>query len=131
VKEIHFKKRDSSSLSFPCFQTNARFDSSMSGGPVFSQSGNLCGIICSSMPPFNESEEHVSYAACLWPLMGTIIDIDRYNHPHGLKYPLLELAQENILNTLNWEKVKIYLDDKQNVKNIGIDIPKFKYDQIN
>lgn len=34
VVEVHPRGRDSSSLPWPCFRTNARFDGGMSGGPV-------------------------------------------------------------------------------------------------
>jgi Trypsin-like peptidase domain len=48
LEEIHFPQRDQR-LHFPCFLTNARFDAGMSGGPIFSQDGQICGVICSSM----------------------------------------------------------------------------------
>lgn len=90
VKEIYYQQRDSSRLPFPCFETNARFDGSMSGGPVFYE-GNLIGIICSNLPPTNEEEEHVSYVSLLWPAMKTEIDINRVGFPQNVSYPFLEL----------------------------------------
>lgn len=76
VIEIHHERRDSVRLSFPCFRVDARFDGSMSGGPVFSSSGNLCGIVCSSLPADDECDEHVSYVASLWPMLGFLIEHD-------------------------------------------------------
>lgn len=56
VQEIHYEKRDSVRLNFPCFRTNARFDGSMSGGSVLKKTGKLCGIICSNLPPSDDDE---------------------------------------------------------------------------
>jgi Trypsin-like peptidase domain len=72
VIEIHHQYRDTSRLKFPCFRVDARFDASMSGGPVFNSVGNLCGIICQTMPPFDD----ISYVSTLWPMLGILIDID-------------------------------------------------------
>ena len=76
VRETHPVRRDSVRLTFPCFRVNARFDGGMSGGPVFTDNGRLCGVICSSLPASTEGEEHCSYAATLWPLMGLGIDVN-------------------------------------------------------
>src|SRR5436190_17537381 len=48
VEEIHDSMRDCVNLPFPCFRTNARFDGGMSGGPIFNDQGQLCGLICMS-----------------------------------------------------------------------------------
>ncbi len=68
VIEVHQLGRDQR-LPFPVFRTNARFDPGMSGGPVFNDSGKLCGIICSNLPPLEADEEHISYVALIWPSM--------------------------------------------------------------
>jgi len=122
VKQIHNEKRDNAMLNFPCFQTNARFDASMSGGPVFDSKGYLCGIICSNLPPNNKSEEHISYVASLWPLMGTEINLNRKGHPSDINYPLLELAQDGIIRANDWEKISLSKDVKGNI--IGISLNK-------
>ncbi len=68
VKEIFELLRDRGSLDFPCFQVNFRLDGSMSGGPVLNENGEICGIVCSSLPAQCEEEEHISYITSLWPL---------------------------------------------------------------
>lgn len=73
VVEVHDERRDNFRLPFPCFRVNARFDGSMSGGPVFNSAGNLCGIICSSLPADKEHGEHISYVTTLWPMLGFLI----------------------------------------------------------
>ncbi len=82
VEELHSLQRDASHINFPCFQTNARYDGGMSGGPVFSQSAYVVGIICASMPlppdADNPAEQHYSHAAAMWPLLANTIE---YAHP--------------------------------------------------
>jgi hypothetical protein len=106
VVEFHPRGRDRR-LPFPCFQTNARFDGGMSGGPVFTDDGHLCGLICSNMPPFSADEDHVSYVALLWPSLATIVDADRPGAPSGISYPALELAREGLIRVEGWERIRL------------------------
>jgi|ERR1035437_8631156 hypothetical protein len=87
VIENHRLYRDQSRLNFPCFRTNARFDGGMSGGPVFTEKGCLCGLITSNLPPSQEGDEHVSYVSTLWPILATPIWVD------GVCYRLFEWFQ--------------------------------------
>jgi hypothetical protein len=70
VQETHYRSRDSAFLPFPCFRTNAQFDPGMSGGPVFNQDNEICGVICSSLPSGTQDEDHASYVAMIWPAFG-------------------------------------------------------------
>lgn len=106
VREIHQERRDPVRLNFPCFQVNARFDGGMSGGPVFNEAGQACGVICSNLPPEDEKQEHVSYATTLWPLMGIGLTVA----PDGREcpsYPLIELAQKGIIHAIGRERVRV------------------------
>jgi hypothetical protein len=107
VKEVHNNRRDSIRLNFPCFQVNARFDGGMSGGPVFNKAGQLCGIICSNLPPTEDGDEHVSYATTLWPLMATFLSISEDGNKTEKSYPLLELAERKVIKAIGYEHVKI------------------------
>lgn len=64
----------------------------MSGALVFNEVGDVCGIVCSGMPPMQEEDGHVSYASLLWPAMGISIDLPWAKYPDGDKYSLYELA---------------------------------------
>ena len=75
IIEIHPRRRDSAMLRFPCFRTDARFESGMSGGPVFNEVGYVCGVICSSMAPIEDDPCYISYASLLWIMMGCEIQI--------------------------------------------------------
>jgi len=119
VIEVFDQKRDSYLLSFPCFRVNARFDHGMSGGPIFNDNGELCGIIsCSSSMP--EEDFHDSYVASLWPAMATQIDINRDGFEPSLSYPVIELAKNGLIHAKNWEKVKINRDEFGKVTSVSL-----------
>lgn len=46
VGQIFAERRDSSMLTFPCFEVYARFAQGMSGGLVIDEDGALCGLVC-------------------------------------------------------------------------------------
>ncbi|MFM0363726.1 trypsin-like peptidase domain-containing protein [Paraburkholderia sediminicola] len=69
VKDVHFESRDRGMYSFPCFQLDAQFDAGMSGGYVINERNEVCGVVCGSLAATSEDEEHVSYAALLWPVV--------------------------------------------------------------
>jgi hypothetical protein len=96
VEETHQAARDKSQLRFPCFRTNARFDPGMSGAPVFSRDGFLCGIVCSNMPPETDDGEHASYVSVLWPMMGIHIDYAPPGEDPKL-CPVIALARAELL----------------------------------
>jgi hypothetical protein len=107
VVEIFNERRDSVQFPFACFQTDARFDGGMSGGPVFS-GGNLCGLICSNIPPYNDGEPHASFVVSLWPAMATQLDWDLDGCPTGERYPVLELAKMGVIKAIGWEQVVVF-----------------------
>ena len=107
VKEVHHERRDSCRLSFPSYQVNARFDGGMIGGPVTSDRGRLCGIICLNLLPTEADQEHVSYAASLWPLMAIPINVTSEGRFCSQSYLLLELAKVGIIQAFDWEKVEL------------------------
>jgi hypothetical protein len=105
VVEVHHHRRDSSNLRFPCFRTNARFDGGMSGGPVYSKAGHICGIVCSNMPPMLEEDEHISYVSMLWPGLGISIRQPWVRQPAGTT--LYELAAAGVIQTIGLEKLQV------------------------
>lgn len=116
VAEIHERRRDSSMLPFPCFRTNARFDGGMSGGPVFRMdNGQLCGIVCTNLPPSEEEEgevQHTSYVTTLWPAMATMISVPREGQPPEEVYPVLHLARDGYLEAPDWQRIELEQDDE-------------------
>jgi hypothetical protein len=111
VVEVFRENRDRALLPYPCFRTNSRFASGMSGGPVFNDRGAICGVVCSSVD-FTETEEgHVSYASTLWPSMATLIDMhweERY--PKGTFYPVLELVKAGLVSAHHADRLTLSTD---------------------
>jgi hypothetical protein len=111
VKDVYVERRDSVLRKYPCFSTDARFDGGMSGGPVFNEAGELCGLICSGIDAFDAQDQHTCYVSTLWPSLATFIDLDRVGHPTGVQYPAIELARDGQMVVRNWQRVGLERDD--------------------
>lgn len=103
VKEVHVESRDRACLPFPCFRTDAQYDGGMSGGPVYNSAGRICGVVCSSIPAQHDAEEHVSYAASIWPLFGVLVDPPEGGSP----IRLLEMAKAGHLDVSNLDRLSL------------------------
>jgi hypothetical protein len=68
ITQIHELRRDSTMLPYPCYETDARIEGGMSGGPVSNSADQVCGVINSSFELGPGDGESVSYAAAIWPL---------------------------------------------------------------
>ncbi|MEX2662124.1 MAG: serine protease [Vicinamibacterales bacterium] len=110
VRGVFSERRDTVLRDYPCFSVDARFDGGMSGGPVFNEAGELCGLVCSSIPPVAPETEHTSYVTTLWPALGTLLDLERQGCPPG-RYPALELARGRQMVVRNWERVSVEWSD--------------------
>jgi hypothetical protein len=119
VIEIFDERRDISRMPFPGFQTNARFDGGMSGGPIFNSDGELCGIISSAYEPYEEGEPWASFVSSLWPLMGLQLDIPIQGQDSQEPYVLAELAKARYIPTLNLNKVSIVFNEDGSVNQVG------------
>ena len=71
ITDIHYYKRDNYMLNFPSFQTNAQFEPGMSGGPIFNESGSVCGVICSGFSNNDQGEDYITHGSLIWPSLGT------------------------------------------------------------
>jgi hypothetical protein len=66
----------------------------MSGGPVFSgDSGNVCGVVCSSIGGAGETAGYTSFAALMVNTIGLRVTIDTET---GDRLRFYELVQRNI-----------------------------------
>lgn len=109
VREIHPMQRDTFILPFPCYQVSARFDSGMSGGPVFDETGCLCGLVSSSIEGADLEGEPISYVTILWPLFSLIISADRGDHyPRGISYPAIELARDGQISVAEIDRLNMW-----------------------
>ena len=84
----------------------------MSGGPVFNESGMLCGLICSNLPPDNPDFDHISYVTLLWPSMSTKVFLNLKKHKLHNNFPVLFLAEHGYIPVEGWEFVKIQANNQ-------------------
>lgn len=104
VGQIYPQQRDSSMLTFPCFEVRARFAAGMSGGMVIDENGALCGLVCASYDFHDPNAMPLSYVATLWPMLTTVISIDRGDScPRGVEYPMIDLALDKLINVVGLE----------------------------
>ncbi|HEV8487230.1 MAG TPA: serine protease [Blastocatellia bacterium] len=92
IETVFEDRRDRTLLHFPCFQTNARFDGGMSGGPILNSTGQLCGIISAALQT-DEQGPYTSYGAMIWPALFTtvdfkVLDLNARVHMVSLNYPM-------------------------------------------
>jgi Trypsin-like peptidase domain len=104
IRQIYLSGRDRIMLPFPCFEVEARFDAGMSGGLVVDEAGAICGLICASLHSGDCEAPPLSYVAALWPMLKTIISVDRGSHyPRGVSYPVVDLAIDGQISATDLE----------------------------
>lgn len=114
VIELFPDKRDSGMLNFPCFQTDARFDHGMSGGPVFNEAGHVCGVICSSTTQVEGDPGYISHVSLIWPAMGIQIEVAGEGGKSEMRF-VYELARNGLIatdDTINDLRIHIGPDNK-------------------
>lgn len=106
VTEIFPLGRDSTMLPFPAFTTNARFDGGMSGGPIVTKNGLLCGIVCSSL---GTPDGHVSNVSLLWPALSAVVPEVVDGVPTESQSMLYEIAKrgELVVRELDFVQITI------------------------
>jgi hypothetical protein len=105
VGQIFPDRRDSSMLTFPCFEVCARF-APMSGGMVVDENGAVCGLVCAGYNFADPDALPLSYVATLWPMLTTTISIDREkDYPRGVEYPMIDLALNKLINVVGLEQL--------------------------
>ncbi len=113
VTEIHQSRHDSVILRFPCFSVNAEFSAGMSGGAVFNQNRQLCGLVCAG----GEGElRDYSHAVSAWPMAIIPVTIPDSIPPFvgvipGETYKLLELAQLGYVEFHGHERIEFFVHD--------------------
>jgi hypothetical protein len=107
VVQVHHQRRDGCKLPFPCYQTDRRIEGGMSGGPVFSEEGRLCGIMCASFDLGDPPDPPISYVATLWPMLAISIDAPSVVHGTGTSYPMYDLARLGRIDCVGLEHVTL------------------------
>jgi hypothetical protein len=84
-------RRDCALLKFSCFETNARFDPGMSGGPIWNERGFVCGVVCASSSSLN------SYGSLLWLALGIYVEVAPTTGGPVEKITLYDLIQRGFV----------------------------------
>ena len=110
VIEVHRTHRDSVLLPFPCFSVNAEFTAGMSGGAVFNQKRQLCGLVCTGGK--GELKDH-SYATSIWPTALIPVTIPDGISPFagitpGGKFKFLDLAKLKYILLDGHERIEFF-----------------------
>jgi hypothetical protein len=93
IVDVHFPKRDDVGMPFPCFQIAADFEPGMSGGPVFNDRDQVCGVVSRGL----EGVEGVEWASILWPALAIRIE----------GKTTLQLAREGAIRAHNYQCVNV------------------------
>jgi hypothetical protein len=109
VTDVFPEKRDSCLLSFPSFQVEAHFIGGMSGGPIFNQAGELCGLVCSGGS--GDEDIPVSNGVVLWPMAGIRIDHRIPGVVSEPPYTILELARAGLMDVPDWHFVETHVEE--------------------
>jgi len=121
VTQVFPEKRDDSLLSFPSYEVEARYIGGMSGGPIFNEAGELCGLICSGY-----DVAPVAYGVVLWPMVGIRIDHLIPGVISAPPYTILELARAGLMDVRNWQYVETNVEpyeDPDGTKKIRLKMP--------
>src|ERR1035441_3275971 len=121
VTEVYPESRDSALLSFPSFEMKTHFIGGMSGGPIFNEKGELCGLICSGY-----DDAPVAYGVVLWPMTGIRIEHTIPEVVSEGPYTILELAKVGLMNVPGSEYVEANVEpfeDPNGTKRIRLKSP--------
>lgn len=113
VTEIHRSLRDKTMLNFPSFSVNARFSAGMSGGAVFNNRKELCGLVCSGLEDDQDRNEDYSNAVSIWPSMLIKMKFNSGDYlPAELEpncqYSALELARLGYIKVIGHERIEFF-----------------------
>lgn len=113
VTDVHYDIRDRGLLRFPCFEVNAEYSAGMSGGAIFNQERELCGLVCVG----GQGELiNNSYAVSIWPISIISVTISENMPSHdnvvlGTEYKMLELAKLGYISMSGHERIEFFTHD--------------------
>jgi hypothetical protein len=100
VTDVYPVSRDTVLLPFPSFEIEARFYGGMSGGPIFNEAGEVCGLICSGY-----DDVPVASGVVLWPMLGIPIKHVGPGVVGTGKFPMFLLAKAGLMHVTGWDLV--------------------------
>ena len=88
----------------------------MSGGPIFNQAGELCGLICSGSS--GDEDVPVANGVVLWPMVGIRIDHRISGVISEPPYTILELARAGLMDVRDWQYVEANVEEYEDPDGI-------------
>ena len=124
VSDIFPRRRDRAIVNYPAFHFDARVDASMSGGPIFDETGRLVGINTRSLPAQAEGESHTSTAALLWPVPALPFAVRGEAYPDSTAVQCIEdLHRLGFLQLKNPNVVQVDRNTAAGEMHVSITIP--------
>lgn len=105
VTQVFFPHRDRGFLPFPCFEISGDFLPGMSGGPIFNERHQVCGVVSSG------GISGISYGTVLWPVLAVELNGSR----------LLDLARGGQIRAANHQCVTIQSSEDHQFPGISFD----------
>ena len=100
VTHVYPEYRDLGMLHFPCFEIETHYVGGMSGGPIYNEGGDLCGLVCSG-----QDGAPIAYGVALWPILGVHITHEGQGMICRTPYPISALASVGLLFLKHWDLV--------------------------
>ncbi|MBI2517041.1 MAG: trypsin-like peptidase domain-containing protein [Opitutae bacterium] len=124
VEEIYPLMRDRGMINFPSFRFDAQVDHSMSGGPIFDETGCLVGINSSSIAPDGVYPAHVSNGALLWPVPALTFENKGETFPADRMIERIDdLRLAGFLRVRNASRIKIDRAAPADELSVSVEIP--------
>jgi hypothetical protein len=98
VQARHIPQRDSVMVNYPALEADFAALKGMSGGPVVTESGHVCGIVCTAIPPDEDGGGWSSTSALLQYLFAMQVELDLDGDGARL-WTIHELAQRGEVRT--------------------------------
>ncbi|MDX2165040.1 MAG: serine protease [Gammaproteobacteria bacterium] len=102
ILDVYNNVKNPSRIPAPCFATEARVDGGMSGGPVFTENGLLCGILSTSFD-VTDGELNTSFVSLLWPMLAIKLPLSKDRGSQTTEYSIQELVQKGLISGTGWE----------------------------
>jgi len=102
VQNIFSPMRDEAGIPFPAFEIDADYEEGMSGGPIFNNKDQVCGVISRS------GLSGISYGSIIWPAMGIKLD-NKF---------LIDLARSREIIAINHQCVHLDAIEESEFPNI-------------
>ncbi len=113
VSEVHASLRDSANIRFPSFSVEAEFSGGMSGGPVFNERAQVCGLVCSG----GEGDlSQYAVATSIWPACIVPALVPEDVPPHegvraGQSIQFIDLARVGYIHLVGHERIEFFTHD--------------------